>query len=229
MSKNEFEHGYAFVLEGDTEREFYDALLHHFAEKRSQLELELQHDSITKEPYYVLCGYFGKRIIRMNSVGTITQIHNSYSWLQNSCLTNEKETFPWTVFLCYDTEEYQADVTKFYKGDWKSFRKRLSKTKRVNIVDLAADADIEDIFLLDLHGISIFMGLEQDLAEDDIPTGGKGSARMKQLFIAQRGKRKTKQYYHKGERARPLIDCLDFDKIIATSELPFSEVEKIFL
>lgn len=51
---------------------------------------------------------------------------------------------------------------------------------------MAVDADIEDIFLLDLHGISCFMGLDSDLTQEDIPSGRKGSAKLKQLFIEQR-------------------------------------------
>ena len=94
----------------------------------------------------------------MNAVGTITQIHNSASWLQNNCVQAKGKKIPWTVFLCYDTDSYNADVTKFYKDDWKTFRKMINAQRGVKkIVDMAVDADIEDIFLLDLHGISCFI------------------------------------------------------------------------
>jgi hypothetical protein len=130
--------------------------------------------------------------------------------------------------LCYDTDDYEADITKFYKGDWEVFRKKLNTNRRVKqIVDMAAKAEIEDIILCDLHGISNYMELDTDLDEADVPsTGRKGSAKMRRLFIEQRKKGRTKAYYHKGERARPLIDCLDFDKIAQRGILPLQEIER---
>lgn len=165
----------------------------------------------------------------MNAVGTITQIHNSANWFQNNCVQAKGKKIPWTVFLCYDTDSYNADVTKFYKGDWETFRKMINTQRGVKkIVDMAVDADIEDIFLLDLHGISCFMGLDSDLTQEDIPSGRKGSAKLKQLFIEQRRLCRTQAVYHKGERAKKLIDALDMQKILDCSVLPFEQVEQIF-
>ena len=223
-----FEHGFAFILEADTERVFYDALLHFFAQKHPECILTEAIDTDNFERFYTVCGPFGSHIVRMNSVGTITQIHNSLSWYRNKCTGSKGKSFPWTVFLCYDTDSYNADVTKFYEGDWKNFRQQLERGRTSEVLDLAANAEIEDIFLQDLHGISEFMGLNSDLQPSDIPSGRKGSARLKQLFITQRKLGMTNKSYHKGERARELIGCLDLQKIVDTSPIPLNLIEKIF-
>lgn len=182
---NEFEKGIAFIVEAETEYQFYDALLKHYCKKHPECRLEENTDKTNFERYYTLTGPFGKRIIRMNSVGTISQIHNSASWFNSVCI-GKGQMFLWAVFLCYDTDAYHADVTKFYQDDWKEFRNKLSKRRVKRIIDLAASADIEDVMLQDLHGISVFMERSSDLTPKDIPTGRKGAARMKQLFIQQR-------------------------------------------
>lgn len=120
-------------------------------------------------------------------------------------------------------------MSKFYEGDWDAFRSQLSQLGVQSIIDLAASADMEDIFLLDLAGISRYMELAQPLTPEDIPSGRKGSARLKRLFAAQRQKQATGKVYHKGERARPLIDCLDLDHIIHENLLPLFQLEQIFL
>jgi len=180
--EHDIEQGFAFILEGATEYQFYDALLQHFCAKHVGCRLEQRQDPENFELYYVLHGPFGKRMIRFNEVGTITQIHNSLSWVKNVCLATKGKAFPWTIFLCYDTDAYDADITKFYEDDWQEFRTKLAKRRIKKILDLAASADIEDVFLQDLHGIGVFMGLTQELCQADIPSGRKGSARMKQPF-----------------------------------------------
>lgn len=165
----------------------------------------------------------------MNAVGTITQIKNSVHWFQNTCIHAKGKKIPWTVFLCYGTDSYNADITKFYEDDWKNFRKEISKGSRtVKIIDLAASAEIEDVFLLDLHGISQFLGLEEDLKPEDVPNGHKGSARLKQLILKQRQLNRTMVVYHKGERAKNLIKFLDLQKIMESDLLPLYHLEKIF-
>lgn len=223
----DFDQGFALIMEAETEHQFYDALLLHFAKKHPECTLEKKLDKDTFEYYYVVHGPFGQRIIRMNAVGTITQIHNSASWF-NSKASLTKKSVPWTVFLCYDTDNYNADVTKFYEDDWKEFRQRLSSRHAKKIIDLAANADIEDIFLQDLHGIGIYLGLKEELTPQEIPSGRKGSAKLKQLLIQLRSQGKTTVFYHKGERARKLIDCLDLDKIIQSNIIPLNTIEMIF-
>ena len=222
---NKYNKGIAFIAEGDTECQFYDALLKHYCKKHQDCSLSEEQDPANFETYYTLTGPFGIKIIRMNSVGTITQMHNSASWFNNICAL-KGDRYPWTVFLCYDTDEYNANITKFYQDDWQTFRARIAKRRAKRIIDLAADADIEDLMLLDLHGISRYMERKTDLTQDDIPKGRKGSARLKQLFIQQRALGETKMYYHKGDRARALIDCLDMDVICAGNLLQLDMIER---
>lgn len=72
------------------------------------------------------------------------------------------------------------------------------------------------------------MGQKSDLQPSDIPSGRKGSARIKQLFITQRKPGTTNKSYHKGERARELMGCLDLQKIVDTCPIPLNLIEKIF-
>lgn len=221
--KSNYDKGIAFIMEGDTEYQFYDALLLFFERHHPDCHLTKAADDIG-EPYYLLTGSFGTRIIRFNNVGTITQIHNSVSWFNNICLGDSG--FPWVVFLCYDTDAYNANISKFYLDDWQIFRDRLSKRRVSKIIDMAANAEIEDLFLLDLHGVSTFMQLEKELTPEDLPKGRKGSSKMKRLFIEFRKQKKTTAFYHKGERARALIDCLNMGAIISAKLLPLQEIEK---
>lgn len=223
-----FEQGFALILEAQTEYEFYQALVEHLARRHPECRIEKQVDPENFEPYYLVWGPFGKRIVRMNAVGTITQIHNSIQWFNNRCAAL-KNCKSWTVFLCYDTDSYNADITKFYQDDWQMFRDRLSSEKVGRIVDLAASADIEDVFLQDLDGIRRFLGMEEELTCEMIPAGRKGSARLKQLLIQLRSQGKTTRYYHKGARARELIQCLDLDRVIKSGILPLEKLEEIFL
>lgn len=91
---------------------------------------------------------------------------------------------------------------------------------------MAVNAEIEDVFLLDLHGISTFMRLDKELMPEDLPKGRKGSSKMKPLFIEYRKQNKTTAFYHKGERARALIDCLNMGSIISAKLLPLQEIER---
>lgn len=225
--EKDFEQGIALIMEADTEYQFYEALLLHLAKKHPECTIEKLADPETFEQYYCINGPFGKRLVFLNAVGTITQIHNSISWF-NSKYSNSKRKVSWIVFLCYDTDNYNADVTKFYEGDWKHLRGELSSRRVKQIVDLAASAEIEDVFLQDLHGVSKFLELERDISLEELPSGKKGSAKLKQLIIELRCQGRTKKYYHKGTRARSLIDCLDLDKIIESGVLPLHHLNCIF-
>ena len=125
MMENSYEQGFAFILEAATELAFYDILLNFLAERHPECKLEKRTSDEIYEPFYVVQGPFGTRVIRMNAVGTITQIKNSVHWFQNTCIHAKGKKIPWTVFLCYDTDSYNADITKFYEDDWKNFRKEI--------------------------------------------------------------------------------------------------------
>ena len=90
-------------------------------------------------------------LIKFNIVGAVTQIIHSGKWFANTCV--KKFKIPWQVFLCYDTDSPDKDISKFYEDDWKLLRDELKKAKAKDIVDLAASADIEDVMLVDLEGM----------------------------------------------------------------------------
>ena len=206
-----FNKGIAFILEGDTEKVFYLSLLKHLCKKHDGILLQKQTDANSGEIFYTLGNAEHSILIKFNVVGTISQITNSGNWFERRCYGQHKGLL-WTVFLCYDTDNYTHNISKFYEDDWKELRKSISKRKSCSIIDLAAQADIEDIMLVDADGIFNFLGM----APIAIPTGSKGKVKIKKIFRA-----KGPGYaYHEGDRAEDLIKALDLDKIILESPLP---------
>ena len=109
----------------------------------------------------------------------------------------------WTVYLCYDTDAPNANISKFYEGDWRILRQELEKAKAKFVVDLAASADIEDIMLYDIESILKYLGIPMP----EKLVGRKGKAKMKALY------RSAGNTYHEGDRAKAMIEQLDFSKI----------------
>lgn len=204
----------AFILEAATEKVFYLNLLKYFCDKHINAELVRMNED--GEIFYLVKQQSRKILIKIYSVGTITQITNSGTWFTNRC--QKKHKGDWTIFLCYDTDNYQADISKFYEGDWRLLRKELEHSGKNKVIDLAANADIEDIMLLDSEGVYRFLGLDPQ----PIPTGNKGKSKMKKIF-RMKG---SGSAYHEGERAKPLIEALDTEKIVNNSPIPFKEIEK---
>ena len=156
------------------------------------------------------------RPCQLNNVGTVTQMTNSAEWFHRSCASRHP-SIPWTVFLGYDTDAYNSNITKFHEGDWARLRLDI-EPKADAIIDLAAEADIEDIMLCDYAGVLSFLGLPTDT---DLPNGRKGKARMKKLHK----KVALNKPYHEGDKARPLIRALDMDKILKTAPIPLVSLE----
>lgn len=213
---NCFEKGIAFILEGDTEKVFYLSLLKHLCKKCDGVTIQKEIDSNTGEIFYALGTAERKVLIMFHVVGTISQITNSGSWFERRCYGQHK-SLAWTTFLCYDTDNYTPNISKFYEGDWKELRRTLSKRKSCSVIDLAAQADIEDIILVDANSVFKFLGI----TPSEIPTGSKGKSKMKKIF-----RRKGPGCaYHAGERAGALINTLDFDKIISESPVPLNLIQ----
>lgn len=213
---NKFSSGIAFVFEGDTERVFYLAILNHFTKKHPDAKLEKNLDEKTGETFYVLSCDNKKTLIKLNVVGAVSQVTNSNKWFTNRCYKCYNG-IKWAVFLCYDMDSYDADITKFQEGDWAELKKALKKCRGTDVYDMSARADIEDIMLLDADSIFSFLNLNPCA----IPSGRKGKAKMKKIF-RMKGNGYT---YHEGDRAEPLINSLDLDKIIANAPLPLNILE----
>lgn len=69
---------------------------------------------------------------------------------------------------------------------------------------MAASADIEDIMLCDLEGVCRYLSIP---VPENV-SGRKGKAKMKMLH------RSCGATYHEAEKALPLIESLDFSKIM---------------
>lgn len=217
----DFSFGVAFILEGDTEKVFYVSFLESCCKKYPGARLDKLTSPTTGEILYALTRSDGSKVlIKLFVVGTISQITNSGDWFLRRCYHAHKP-LKWCVFLCYDTDSYLDNITKFHEGDWNALRTVLKKGRPYKIIDLAAAADIEDIMLLDSNGVFAFLGIPPA----PIPGGSKGKKKMKRLF---RGKGPGVAY-HPGNRAEPLIKSLDFDRIALSAPIPLQDVECICL
>lgn len=211
-----FSKGVAFIFEGATEKVFYLTLLAHFC--KNHIGWTLTREPSAREVFYTLTSERKSIIIKMFTVGTISQIVNADSWFRNFC-HKPHPRINWTVFLCYDTDNYVSNITKFFEGDWCELRDSLRKDGASEIIDLAAQADIEDTLLLDIDGVLSFL----NLPPCEMPTGKNGKVKMKKLF-KMRGRGSA---YHEGERAKGLIESLNLDVIIEQSPLNLMKIDDV--
>ncbi|MBQ2885598.1 MAG: hypothetical protein IJE43_17875 [Alphaproteobacteria bacterium] len=209
--------GIAFILEGTTEKVFYKAYLEHLVSLDACASLV--RDSSSEEGEIIFCWTSGdkKVLIKFYVVGTITQIVHSGKWFLNKCC--KKYKVPWTVYLCYDTDSSNANISKFYEGDWKILRQELEKAKTKSVIDLAASADIEDIMLYDIEGVLKFLAISMP----EKLVGRKGKAKMKALY------RSAGSTYHEGDRAKEMIERLNFAKITQDAPIDLSVLKEHLL
>lgn len=211
----EFTDGYAFILEGDTEKEFYLAFLEYLCNKHSA-KMERIIDEDSPDIIYLLRVGDTARLIKFHVANAITQIPNAGRWFNTQCVNKYRPNHNWYVFLCYDMDCYKYEISKYFEGDWEYLRKALTKAKQV--VDMCAAADIEDVMLCDIKGICNFIGCA--VPEYSLK-GSKGKVKLKNLF------RQNGITYHEGKRSRPLIDALDMEVIISANLVPLQEIERI--
>lgn len=204
--------GMAIIAEGQTERVFYSEYLRHLSVK---LGCE-REDVESPGPEDCSLAANGRRVlVKIDVVGTVSQMPNSGIWFQRACLTRHPG-IPWHAFLAYDTDEHNCRISKFYEGDWAILRQELSGA--ADITDLAAEADIEDVILCDLPSVLRYLGLPPDTPA---PSGGKGKSKMKRLY------RQVAPYnaYHEGGRARGLIKSLDFEALATSAPIRMGRIE----
>lgn len=197
--------GVAFIMEGVTEKVFYKAYARHVA---ARLRLSCEELIVSDTPAFVVSGEGGSALLLFHSVGSVSQIPNAGSWFTRVC-AGGWPAVPWHVMLCYDTDAYNADVTKFHEGDWLQLRREIGRDVS-SVSDLAAEADIEDVMLCDAEGVLSFLGLP---AGTPIPGGKKGKRKMAKLhrMVA------PNVAYHSGDKARPLIEALDMQLIASNA------------
>lgn len=210
---NEFIRGIAFIVEGATEKVFYRNFLQWLADNNENYSFnKIDNPDIGEIAFEWLSGE-ESILIKFNVVGTVTQVVHSGKWFTNTCA--KKYKIPWQVFLCYDTDSPDKDISKFYEGDWKLLRDELKKSKAKEIIDLAASADIEDVMLVDIESICKYLGIT---APKELK-GRKGKAKMKALY------RSCGNTYHEGDKAENMIKNLDFQKIINEGPIDLKKLE----
>lgn len=193
--------GVAFIGEGATEKVFYREYL---TTRASSLGLDVsRHEGDVDAEYR--CGRVdsGCTVVMFHGAGSISSIPKTLGWFRGVCL-GEWPRLGWDVFLCFDTDGHNDAITQYHLGDWIALRQGLCDLG-ANVFDLAADADIEDIMLIDLDGVRRYAGAPDDF----VPVGRKGKSRMKHLFRAAG----PGHAYHEGPRAKELIASLDMDRI----------------
>lgn len=214
MDEGEARRGLAFIVEGATEKVFYLEYLSQLCKAKG---LALKKDLETQEDRYAITSAGGEKIVMMASVNSVSQMTNSATWFERACVGENSEV-TWTVFLCYDTDEYNSDITKFHEGDWAMLRESIAQSAQ-KVVDIAAEADIEDVMLCDLPGVLSFLGLPP---QTKMPPGNKGKTKLKKLYR----KVAPNRAYHSGERAKDLISRLDMAEIRASAPVPLEEIDR---
>lgn len=210
---NAYDAGFAFIVEGDTEKEFYLSLLN-FLCKKYDAQINRVVNDATPDVIYVIAISGKQLLVKFHTVNTITQLPRAGKWFNSQCISKYSRKMPWHVFLCYDTDKYTDDISKFHEGDWEILEREL---KKATVLHIAAAADIEDIMLLDLKGICDFISC-------DIPdtlVGRKGKVKLRNLY------RDHQTAYHPGNRARSLIDSLDMQLIIDNASIPLKQIEQL--
>lgn len=211
--------GIALIMEGDTEKYFYEEVLNRICED-NDIQLTKEEDNDELSDFFILSKKEKKIVLKMKNAETITQITNQYLWFKNYCI--EKFNNIWHVVLCYDTDG--NNYSAFTNDDWKTLRNNISKHKNVKtILDCTADRDIEDLFLIDLEGVLLFLGIDNLVKLEDL-RGRKGKVKMKNLYTDY-----TELTYHEGKRALPLIKSLNIRKIINHSNNNINKLEEIIV
>lgn len=217
MGDSEACRGLAFIVEGATEKVFY---LEYLSQLCKAKDLTLKKGLDTQEDCYVITSMSNAKVVMMVSVNSVSQITNSATWFDRVCV-GENPGVIWTVFLCYDTDEYNSDITKFHEGDWAMLRESIAPSAQ-KVVDMAAEADIEDMMLCDLPSILTFLGLPTDT---EVPPGNKGKTKLKKLYR----KAAPNKTYHSGNRAKDLIERLDMTRIKQSAPVPLKEIDEAVL
>lgn len=206
--------GLAFIVEGATEKVFY---LEYLSQLCKANGLTLRKNLETQEDRYAITSANDEKVVMMTSVNSVSQMTNSATWFDRACVGENPEVV-WTVFLCYDTDEYNSDITKFREGDWAMLRESIAQSTQ-KVIDMAAEADIKDVMLCDLPGVLSFLGLPP---ETEIPPGNKGKTKLKKLYR----KVAPNKAYHSGERTKGLISHLDMAEIRASAPVPLGEIDR---
>ena len=146
-----------FYTEGETEQEFYDALLCEI-KKRYKIR-KFNADKILKKCLRGITK-FDKKLLKK---------------FEYEIIPTYKE-YEIIVFLCYDTDVFDCSVNP--PVDWNNVEKELTKLGANKVIHVKAEKCIEDIFLSDIYGICKFL----NISEIKRVSGKNGVEKMQQLF-----------------------------------------------
>jgi len=143
-------------VEGQTEVEFYKALIKYIRECRADKKLE--HKVICRSIDGI--GGYKKEVNRIFLKEVMPKV----------------EGYQITVALCYDTDVF--GYVQKPKINWKEVEKLLKNNGAYKVLHIKAEKSIEDWFLLDKNGIKKFLKLGSDIE----PQGSNGYEKLKYLF-----------------------------------------------
>ncbi|MCD8205880.1 MAG: hypothetical protein LUD29_04640 [Clostridia bacterium] len=222
-----------FVLEGRTDVEFYITLMTYLCRNHSVGMEPVELDDSDDAVIYTLTTDEGKSLLFVKVLYSITKIPAKITNWFNIRRNKYGHGCKWTLFLCYDSDDYSYDTTDFgnngsdgifSKEYWISMEKELSS--RAVVREMTAVADIEDVFLEDLNGVCEYVKSKKTSEKDvcAVPiswTERKGKKKMEQLF------RENHIRYRPGHDAPELVKFLDMETIMNSDILPLKEMEQI--
>lgn len=148
--------GILFFVEGDTEVEFFQALVQC---------LQKQNPQSTRN----------QRIIYRNAKG-ISNFQNKVLRIFINQILRDNPGISFYVVLCYDTDAFE--YSRKPPVDWRLVEADLKTAGANKVIHIKAKHSIEDWFLYDYSGVLKFLRLPQDTT---LP-GGTGIQKLKSLF-----------------------------------------------
>lgn len=171
--------GLVIFVEGETEVEFYEAMLQHL--KTRCPNKKYPFDNVLPPKNMKGIGSFKDRVVRK---------------FEKQVLRTYPDT-KFTVVLAYDTDVFEfADKPHV---DWKEVDKALTKAGATQVTHLPAKRSIEDWFLLDEEGVKRYLHLPNN-------TQLKGGTGLKKLEAAFK---KSNKVYVKGTKVKGFVDALN--------------------
>ena len=175
--------GLVVFVEGETEVEFYEAMLQHL--KKQCQNRKYPFDNVLPPKNMKGIGSFKDRVVRK---------------FEKQILRTYPDT-RFTVVLAYDTDVFEfADKPPV---DWKEVDRALIKAGAAQVIHLPARRTIEDWFLLDEEGVKGYLHLPKS-------TQLKGNTGLKKLEFAFK---KSNKVYVKGTKVKGFVEALDISLI----------------
>ena len=175
--------GLVIFVEGETEVEFYGALLRHL--KNQCPGKRFPFDTVLPPKNMKGIGSFKDRVVRK---------------FEKQVLRTYKDT-NFTVVFAYDTDVFEfADKPPV---DWKEVEKAIVKVGASQVIHLPAKRTVEDWFLMDEDGVKRYLHLPGS-------TPLKGATGLKKLEGAFK---KANKVYVKGNSVKGFVDALNIGLI----------------